>query len=79
MDECARLWDVYVFEGDALLVRAATAMLLRQEMALLGTRDGDEVRKLVESGPTKNGKVALAGGSGDEEGWMRWLREAGKA
>ncbi|KAM0323736.1 hypothetical protein ACHAQA_008673 [Verticillium albo-atrum] len=79
MDECARLWDVYVFEGDSLLVRAATAMLLRQEMALLGTREGDEVRKLVESGPTKNGKVALAGGAGDEEGWMRWLREAGKA
>ncbi|ROT37067.1 hypothetical protein SODALDRAFT_360740 [Sodiomyces alkalinus F11] len=79
MDECARLWDVYVFEGDRILVRAATALLLRQEMALLGSKDGQEIKLIVEGGVTKNGRVALASGNHDEGTWMKWLREAGKA
>lgn len=80
MDECARLWDVYVFEGDSVMVRAATAMLLRQEMALLGVQGGSEVRRVLEAGSgTKHGKVALAGAESDEEKWIKWLREAGKA
>ncbi|KAH6675251.1 TBC1 domain family member 12 [Plectosphaerella plurivora] len=79
MDECARLWDVYVFEGDAVMVRAATALLLRQEMSLLSAGDAAEVLKALESGGTKNGRVALTGVESDEEKWIKWLREAGKA
>lgn len=79
MDECARLWDVYVFEGDSVMVRAATAMLLRREMALLGANGSDEVRRVLEDGATKKGKVALAGAESNEEKWIKWLREAGKA
>ncbi|KAL2757235.1 hypothetical protein ACRALDRAFT_1060644 [Sodiomyces alcalophilus JCM 7366] len=79
MDECARLWDVYMFEGDSVLVRAATALLLRREMALLGSKDSGEVKRIVEGDVTKNGRVALASGNHDEEAWMKWLMEAGKA
>lgn len=66
VDEAARLWDVYVFEGDALLVRAAVALLLRREMALLGTRTGDEVRAVMGRGKA-------------DEGFIMSVREAGKA
>lgn len=78
MDECARLWDVYVFEGDAVLIRAATALLLRQEMSLLGSKDGQEVNRIVLGGMAQDRKDALAG-EADAEKWIRWLREAGKA
>ena len=44
LDEAARLFDVYVFEGDSLLVRAGVALLLQKEMALLGTKSVAEVQ-----------------------------------
>lgn len=73
LDEATRLWDVYVFEGDALLVRAAVALLLRKEMALLATKSVDEVRAVLDGGPR------VVGPDGEEERFMAAVREAGKA
>lgn len=38
MDIASRIWDVYVFEGDAVLVQAAVGMLARLEGRLYGGR-----------------------------------------
>lgn len=73
LDEASRLWDVYVFEGDAVLVRAGVAVLLEHEMALLGTKTIGEVQKVI-----KGRKGKPVGRPGDEERWMNTLREAGK-
>ncbi|KAK4192370.1 hypothetical protein QBC35DRAFT_247788 [Podospora australis] len=81
LDEATRLWDVYVFEGDAVLIRAAVALLTRNEMALLGTKTTAEVHAILNptssSGDVKPPPVV--GGGGEEERWMRAVREAGKA
>ncbi|OIW22587.1 hypothetical protein CONLIGDRAFT_216031 [Coniochaeta ligniaria NRRL 30616] len=81
LDEAARLWDVYVFEGDAILVRAGVALLLRQEMSLLGARSMADVKAVLEStsadGTTKIPVVVARNGADDR--WIRAVREAGKA
>ncbi|GAB1317408.1 Rab-GAP TBC domain-containing protein [Madurella fahalii] len=79
LDEATRLWDVYVFEGDAVLVRAGVALLLQKEMNLLGAKSVAEVRTIL--GMTSDGTKSprVVGANGDEERWMRTLREAGKA
>ncbi|KAK1595469.1 TBC domain-containing protein [Colletotrichum navitas] len=79
MDEAARLWDVYVFEGDAAMVRAAVAILMRNEMALLGVKSAGEAKKMIEGGANKDGRKAVVGDDGAEDRWMRAVREAGKA
>ncbi|KAF6809360.1 tbc1 domain family member 12 [Colletotrichum sojae] len=79
MDEAARLWDVYVFEGDAVLVRAAVAMLMRHEMALLGIKSPGEAKKYIEGGANKDGRKAVVGDEGAEDRWMKLVRESGKA
>lgn len=73
LDEASRLWDVYAFEGDAVLVRAGVAVLLDHEMELLGTNSIEEVRTAIH---TK--KQRVVGKTGDEDRWMRSVREAGK-
>lgn len=92
LDEAARLWDVYVFEGDAILVRAAVALLLRQEMSLLGAGSAAELAAALEPGggccsaadstakktPTTTTSGVLAR-SGADDRWIRAVREAGKA
>lgn len=78
LDEATRLWDVYVFEGDTLLVRAGVALLLQKEMALLGAKSVSEVRTIL--GTSEGGKTPrVVGGNGEEEKWMSAVREAGKA
>ncbi|KAK4124360.1 hypothetical protein N657DRAFT_389051 [Parathielavia appendiculata] len=87
LDEAARLWDVYVFEGDALLVRAGVALLLQREVALLGVASVAEVRAVLLSGGGAGSAGSLGeiksprvvGGQGEEERWMKAVREAGKA
>lgn len=74
LDEASRLWDVYVFEGDAVLVRAGVAVLLEHEMALLGTKSVEEVVVALKG----KRKQRLVGKPGDEERWMKMVREAGK-
>ncbi|KYK61694.1 TBC domain protein [Drechmeria coniospora] len=76
VDEAARLWDVYVFEGDPLLVRAAVAVLLSHEMALLGSRTAAEVRAVMSKAEAKSWTGA-AGEIGAEERFMQAVRDAG--
>ncbi|KAK7432120.1 hypothetical protein QQZ08_001410 [Neonectria magnoliae] len=79
IDEAARLWDVYVFEGDGLMVRAAVAFLLSREMTLLGTKTAEEVKAVLSA---QNASVASArpvGEVGAEDRFMISVREAGKA
>lgn len=78
VDEAARLWDVYVFEGDGVLIRAAAALLLSREMALLGSKSAEEVANVMSQ---QNSRSALqpAGEAGAEDHFMNAVREAGKA
>ncbi|KAI1370959.1 TBC domain-containing protein [Hypoxylon crocopeplum] len=71
LDECTRLWDVYVFEGDAVLIRAAVALLLDTEIPLLGASTIMEVQKVLEdrNKPVQQEKV---------DAWMIRVRDAGK-
>jgi hypothetical protein len=80
IDEAARLWDVYVFEGDALLVRAAVAFLLSKEMALLGTKTADEVKALLAARDSRDseGRSPVVAEVGAEERFIAAVREAGK-
>lgn len=78
IDEASRLWDVYVFEGDALLVRAAIALLLRVEMALLGCRNPKEVQLAITAQSSGGSKVPAVGEVGVEDKFMKAVREAGK-
>ena len=79
LDEAARLFDVYVFEGDSLLVRAGVALLLQKEMALLGTKSVAEVQEVLGATPEGAKSPRVMGGNGEEERWMKAVREAGKA
>ncbi|TVY31783.1 TBC domain-containing protein [Lachnellula occidentalis] len=69
LDNCTRLWDVMVFEGDAVLVRAGVAYLLGLESKLLGAGSAKEICEVVRAG--------LEGV--DEEEWVGCLRSAGKS
>ncbi|KAI0394824.1 hypothetical protein F5Y17DRAFT_237012 [Xylariaceae sp. FL0594] len=48
IDDCARLWDVYVFENDGVLIDATAALLLEKEMALLGTQSAADLQRVLE-------------------------------
>lgn len=68
LDNASRLWDVMVFEGDAVVIRAGVAWLV----ALEGRLFGEE---------TKEGVYAvLRGGLGgvEEEAWIGEVRAAGR-
>jgi hypothetical protein len=70
LDNATRLWDVLVFEGDALLVRAGVAFLTSLEGKLLGAQSAHEICQVIKAG---------LGSSVTEEDWMRELRNAGKS
>ncbi|KAI0005805.1 TBC domain-containing protein [Xylariaceae sp. FL0662B] len=72
LDECTRLWDVYVFEGDSILIRAAVALLLDTEMSLLSANSTAEVQKVLGE-RTKSDEQARV----DE--WIGRVRGAGKS
>jgi hypothetical protein len=78
LDEATRLWDVCVFEGDSLLVRAGVALLLQKEMALLGTKSVAEVQAVLGTAPEGTKGPRVVGGMGEEERWMKAVKEAGK-
>lgn len=88
LDEITRLWDVYVFEGDAVLVRAGIALLGAREQDILNARGAQEVLNVMNgrslAGSTTNGNKdggesksspSLFGG---EDEWMLKVRLAGK-
>jgi hypothetical protein len=79
LDEATRLWDVYVFEGDALLVRAGVALLAQKEMALLGTKSVADVQTVLRTNGESGKTPRVVGENGQEEKWIRAVREAGKA
>ncbi|KAK0625486.1 rab-GTPase-TBC domain-containing protein [Bombardia bombarda] len=79
LDEAARLWDVYVFEGDGILVRAGVALLVRKEMALLGTKSIEEVKTTLSQPSSGADAPRVLGGNGEDDRWMRAIKDAGKA
>ena len=74
---------MYVFEGDAVLVRAGVALLAEKEMTLLGAKTITEVKLVLDRSDgeedEKNKQQRIVGGQGAEDRWMRSVREAGKA
>jgi hypothetical protein len=68
LDSATRLWDVWVFEGDAVLVRAAAAIFTCLESKLYGASSREEVVKILRNGVD----------SGSEEKWMQAVRAAGR-
>lgn len=79
IDEAARLWDVYVFEGDALLVRAAVAVLMEREMDLLGSKTPDEIWAVMAKASTNSTVPRAVGKIGVEDRFIQTVRDAGKA
>jgi hypothetical protein len=79
LDETTRLWDVYVFEGDALLINAAVALLQQREMGLLQAKTAAEVKTIMGTASDVGKGRRVVGGNGEEEKWMRAVRDAGKA
>lgn len=79
LDNVTRLWDVWVFEGDAVLVRAAIALLGALEGELYAADGRNEIRGVFEmplkGRSTADGKASPCGG---EETWMAKVRDAGK-
>lgn len=79
LDEVARLWDVYVFEGDSLIINAGVAFLLEKEMALLGTRTLEEVKEVLNQELHGSQANKLLVGNGQEDRWMRAVRTVGRS
>lgn len=78
IDEASRVWDVYVFEGDAVLIRVAVAFLLRVEMNLLGSKTREEVRSVIGGQSTVSNTVPVVTEQGAEDKFMATVREAAK-
>ncbi|KAL1635719.1 hypothetical protein SLS58_010157, partial [Diplodia intermedia] len=70
LDIASRIWDVYIFEGDKSLVRAAVGVLDALEGRLYGSRE--EVLCLLGWSATQEWDVK------DEDAFMRGVRNAGK-
>ena len=69
LDNATRLWDVMVFEGDAVLVRGAVAYLIAMEGKLFGATSARNVCETIRSGLDDL----------NEDEWMKGLRSAGKS
>jgi hypothetical protein len=68
LDNATRLWDIMVFEGDAVIVRAAVAWLISMEGKLLHAQTRGEILH-VTNDSLNNG----------EEAWVKAIRSAGKS
>lgn len=79
IDEAARLWDVYVFEGDTMLIRAAVTVLLNREMDLLGSKTAEEIKAVMLRTNTGSTSVRAIGELGAEDRFMQSIREAGRS
>ncbi|KAF1824380.1 RabGAP/TBC [Dissoconium aciculare CBS 342.82] len=66
----ARIWDLYAFEGDRALIRAAVAVLGCLESKLYGSKE--EVLNVI------SWRCEAAWDLGDEEVFVKAVREAGK-
>ncbi|KAF2098999.1 hypothetical protein NA57DRAFT_39778 [Rhizodiscina lignyota] len=73
VERMSRMWDIMVFEGDKVLVRAAVAVLSRLENRLYSSRE--EILSILGwDSPLEWGEHL-----GDAEDWTLAMREAGKA
>ncbi|KAK0712879.1 rab-GTPase-TBC domain-containing protein [Lasiosphaeria miniovina] len=79
LDQAARLWDVYVFEGDNVLIRACVALLAQKEMSLMGTKTIEDVNTILRHSTEGAKGPQVTEGHGEEDRWMRAVKEAGKA
>jgi hypothetical protein len=70
LDQATRLWDVMVFEGDAIVVRAGVAYLTSLEGKLFGAQSPHEVDEIIKAGLDT---------TIDEEEWMHRVKGAGKS
>jgi len=71
-DTASRIWDVYIFENDKILIRAVVGLLSRLESKLYGSKE--EVLSVL--GWEANTEVWKSIGTEDEV--MKAVREAGK-
>ncbi|KAF2972235.1 hypothetical protein GQX73_g1283 [Xylaria multiplex] len=72
LDDCSRLWDVYIFEGDRILIQAAVALLLEREIPLLHAQTAAECQKVLE------GSLKFARQGQDDDVFIRHVRDIGK-
>lgn len=79
IDEAARLWDVYVFEGDTLLVRAAVAIILNREPELLACKTAEEVKAIMLRTSAGASSTRAVSEVGAEDRFIQSIRDAGKA
>lgn len=70
LDQATRLWDIMVFEGDAIAVRAGVAYLGCLESKLFAVSSQSEVDAVLRNG---------LGGAFDEEDWIARVKGAGKS
>lgn len=68
LDCVTRLWDVWVFEGDQVLIRGLVAMLGMMESRLMDAKDGEAAIRVMKEGLNTT-----------EESWMEGLKTAGKS
>lgn len=73
LESMTRLWDVYVFEGDAILVRAAVALFTCTESRLYGCDNQQDVLNVLQR-PDVGKLNAVV----DHERWMCAVRDAGR-
>lgn len=68
---------MYVFEGDAVLIRAATALLLEEEGPIMAAKSSAEVREILTG--AKDGRRGRAVAEvGAEDRWMEAVRAVGE-
>ncbi len=80
LDQAARLLDVYVFEGDTVLIRAGVAFLIEREITLLSADNLHAVRCALDCSEDGSGtKQVVVAQSGGEDRWMNAVKEAGKS
>ncbi|OTA55413.1 TBC domain-containing protein [Hypoxylon sp. EC38] len=72
LDECTRLWDVYVFEGDTVLIRAAVAMLLDMDVSLFDANSVTDVQRVIENRSKSDQREKV-------DAWIARIRDAGKS
>ncbi|KAI1810964.1 hypothetical protein GGS20DRAFT_589029 [Poronia punctata] len=70
IDDCTRLWDVYVFEGDDVLIQAVIALLLERELSLLNAQSESELRQVLED-------YSKFSRQGQDDAFIRHVRDMG--
>ncbi|ESZ97458.1 hypothetical protein SBOR_2147 [Sclerotinia borealis F-4128] len=73
LDNASRLWDIAVFEGDSVLVRAAVALFGMLESKLHAVSSDREILEVLKEG------IEAEGLELGEEDWVAAVRGAGKS